>query len=115
MEGVTITSVMQVQPTGELMTRNEHIVIRSARNADEQAIAVLGVLDGGRHMPKGRVMLAEVDGRIRAAVGSNGTAISDPFWPSADLVSMLRVQADRDQTTRTARFVRRPAMRLAGV
>src|SRR3954452_19813884 len=106
---------MEVLLTGGLMTRNEHIVIRSARNADEQAIAVLGVLDGGRDMPDGRVMVAEVDGRIRAAVGSNGTAISDPFWPSADLVSMLRGQADRDQTPRPARFVRRPAMRLAGV
>jgi hypothetical protein len=97
------------------MTRNENITIRNARTAAEQDIAVLGVLDGGRHMPKGNVMVAEVDGRIRAAVGSNGTAISDPFWPSADLVSMLRVRADQALATRSARFVRRPAMRLAGV
>jgi hypothetical protein len=96
------------------MTRNEHIVIRSARNADEQAIAVLGVLDGGRHMPTGRVMVAEVDGRIRAAVGSNGSAISDPFWPSADLVSMLRVHTESDPVSRPARFfTRRPALRVA--
>src|SRR5436190_5148988 len=104
---------MQVQPTGELMTRNEHIVIRSARTADEQAIAVLGVLDGGRHMPTGRVMVAEVDGRLRAAVGSNGAAISDPFWPSADLVSMLRVQTEDEQATRALRFMRRPSVRMA--
>jgi hypothetical protein len=96
------------------MTRNEHIVIRSARNADEQAIAVLGVLDGGRHMPKGNVMVAEVDGRIRAAVGSNGSAISDPFWPSADLVSMLRVRTESESVDRPARFfARRPALRVA--
>ena len=96
------------------MTRNEHIVIRSARNADEQAIAVLGVLDGGRHMPKGDVTVAEVDGRIRAAVGSNGSAISDPFWPSADLVSMLRVHTDSQSVGRPARFfARRPALRVA--
>ena len=97
------------------MTRNESIVIRSARTADEQAIAVLGVLDGGRHMPKGDVTVAEVEGRIRAAVGSNGAAISDPFWPSAELVSMLRVHTEREPATLTARFARRPAMRLAGV
>ena len=97
------------------MTRNEHIVIRSARTADEQAIAVLGVLDGGSRMPKGRVLLAEVDGRLRAAVGSNGAAISDPFWPSAELVSMLRVRAEQEPVTRMARFTRRPALRLAGV
>src|SRR3954452_2836044 len=103
---------MDVQPTGELMTRNEHIVIRSARTTDEQAIAVLGVLDGGRHMPEGRVMVAEVDGRIRAAAGSNGAAISDPFWPSAELVSMLRVHTEREQARRAGRFAR-PSLRVA--
>jgi hypothetical protein len=96
------------------MARNEHIVIRSARTADEQAIAVLGVLDGGRRMPKGRVLVAEVDGHIRAAVGSNGAAISDPFWPSAELVGMLRVHATPESVTRPAGFfARRPALRLA--
>ena len=97
------------------MTRNEHIVIRSAREADETAIAVLGILDGGRNMPNGSIMVAEVDGRIRAAVGSNGASISDPFWPSAALVSMLRVHTDRDHVDRAPRFTRRPMLRLAGV
>src|SRR3954467_13782108 len=104
---------MEVLPIGGLMARNEQIVIRSARTADEQAVAALGVLDGGRHMPTGHVLVAEVGGRIRAAVGSNGAAISDPFWPSAELVSMLRVQTEPELVTRSARFVRRPA--LAGV
>lgn len=97
------------------MTRNERIVIRSAGAADESALAVLGVLDGGRQMPEGRVMVAEVDGRIRAAVGSNGASISDPFWPSAELVSMLSVRAHSAPTEGMGRFVRRPALRLAGV
>src|SRR3954453_7314737 len=114
MEGVTITSVMQVLPTGGLMTRNEHIVIRSARNTDEQDIAALGVIDGGRSMPDGRVMVAEVDGRIRAAVGSNGTAISDPFWPSAELVGMLRMHAAPEPVEHPARFfARRATLRVA--
>ena len=94
------------------MTRNDHIVIRSARTADEQAVAVLGVLDGGHTMPNGHVLVAEVDGRIRAAVGSNGAAISDPFWPSAELVSLLRVHAEPDPANRSARFLR-PALRVA--
>jgi hypothetical protein len=97
------------------MTRNEHIVIRSAQASDEQEIAVLGVLDGGRRMPKGHVMVAEVDGRLRAAVGSNGASISDPFWPSADLVSMLRVHTDREPAEHPARyFARRAVVRFAG-
>ena len=96
------------------MTRNEQIVIRSAGVTDEQAIAVLGVLDGGRHMPKGNVMVAEVDGRLRAAVGSNGAAISDPFWPSAELVSMLRVHMNSRSAEHPARFfARRATLRVA--
>src|SRR4051812_42978142 len=105
---------MTTQTQGRLMTRNEQIVIRSARTADEQDIAVLGVLGGGHNMPKGRVMVAEVDGRLRAAVGSNGVAISDPFWASADLVSMPRVQTEQALADRAPRFARRPAMRFAG-
>jgi hypothetical protein len=99
------------------MTRNEHIVIRSAESADEQALAVLAVLDGGHRPPKGRVIVAEVDGRLRAAVGSNGAAISDPFWPSAELVSMLRVHASEPvaRTIGLSRFVRRPILRVAGI
>jgi len=95
------------------MTRNEHIVIRSAEPADEQAIAVLSVIDGGDRLPKGQITVAEVDGRIRAAVGSNGASISDPFWPSAELVSMLRVHAElRQSVTRSPRFAR-PTLRVA--
>jgi len=95
------------------MSRNENILIRSAQPADEHDLAVLGILDGGRHMPTGRVMVAEVDGRLRAAVGSNGAAISDPFWPSADLVSMLRVHATEEPGSGSTRFARRPALRIA--
>jgi hypothetical protein len=96
------------------MTRNEHIVIRSARSADERDIATLGVLDGGRAMPDGHVMVAEVDGRIRAAVGSNGSAISDPFWPSAELVRMLRVHTKSGLGEHPARVLaRRATLRVA--
>ena len=97
------------------MTRNEHIVIRSAGPADEQNLAVLSVIDGGSRQPKGRIMVAEVDGRLRAAVGSNGAAISDPFWPSAELVQMLRVRAEGvPAIARHHRFAR-PTLRPIGV
>jgi hypothetical protein len=96
------------------MTHTERIVIRSASPADEQDIAVLGVIDGGYGMPEGHVVLAEVDGRIRAAVGSNGVSISDPFFPSAGLVSMLRVQTESESAPRAfRRLAQRPGMRLA--
>jgi hypothetical protein len=98
------------------MTRNEHIVIRSAGPADEHELAVLAVLDGGRERPEGRIMVADVDGRLRAAVGSNGSAISDPFWPSAELVTMLRVRNQlAEPVARMPRFTRRPVLHAAGV
>jgi hypothetical protein len=98
------------------MTHNEHIVIRSASPADEQELAVLGVLDGSRRQPNGRIMVAEVDGRLRAAVGSNGAAISDPFWPSADLVSMLRVPSEPvARIIGLSRLARRPSLRVARI
>jgi hypothetical protein len=92
------------------MARNEQIVIRSASASDENTLAVLAVLDGGQARPEGRILLAEAGGRVRAALGSNGEAISDPFWPSADLVGMLRVHASGVETThRAPRFaLRRP-------
>jgi hypothetical protein len=82
------------------MSRNEHIVIRKAHAGDESALSVLAVLDGGRARPEGQVLVAESAGRLRAAIGSNGTAISDPFWPSADLVDMLRAHPAAATETR---------------
>jgi hypothetical protein len=95
------------------MSRNEHILIRRATSSDEQALAVLAVIDGGRDRLEGPVMVAEVHGRLRAAVGSNGAVVSDPFWPSAGLVDMLRVHSGllAQRVARTPRFaLRRPAL-----
>jgi hypothetical protein len=93
------------------MTRNENILIRSANTADEHALAVLAVLDGGKGRPQGDITIAEVDGRMRAAVGSNDVAISDPFWPSAELVSMLRVHHEMQVSRRRPERSRRHALR----
>ena len=95
------------------MTRNENILIRSANDMDERELAVLAVLDGGSDRPKGEIMVAEVDGRLRAAVGSNGVSISDPFWPSAELVSMLSVHAELTRSSHRPMRSRRHALRAA--
>ena len=95
------------------MTRNEHIVIRRASATDDTTLAALAVLDGSREHPTGEILVAEAGGRLRAALGSNGGAISDPFWPSAELLDMLRVHAgiaDR-RSVRAPRFaLRRPVL-----
>ena len=95
------------------MTRNEHIVIRRARVTDDSTLTALAVLDGSLEHPEGEILVAEAGGRLRAAIGSNGAAISDPFWPSAELLDMLRVHAgiaDR-RSVRAPRFaLRRPVL-----
>jgi hypothetical protein len=54
-------------------------------------------------VPFGPVLLAEVDGRPRAALSvRDGSVIADPFAPTADVVEMLRVQA-RAMTERASR------------
>src|SRR6059036_3749302 len=104
-----MTNAMTPSATGGLMTRNEHIVIRRATAADDFELTTLAVLDGGRAVPEGDVLVAEASGRLRAALGSNGAAISDPFWPSAELVGMLRVHVAPEPVEHPARFFARRA------
>lgn len=77
------TSTRATQPIGA-------IVLRNADASDALALAHLAELDSGR-VPRHPVLLAEVDGELRAAVSlSDGTAIADPFRPTAGLVDVVR-------------------------
>jgi hypothetical protein len=71
--------------------KNEHITIKLATAADSGRIAELAALDT-RSAPQGDVLLAEVDGRLLAAVAMDGTAVADPFQRTAGVVSLLREQ-----------------------
>lgn len=71
----------------------ESLTIRLSTDSDQQRIRVLADLDGG-HAPHGDVLLAEVNGRLVAAVGMDGTAIADPFERTAAVVKLLRTQID---------------------
>jgi hypothetical protein len=79
------------------------ITIRTAVAEDDQALKRLAQLDGAR-LPHGQILLAEVDGELRAAMRISDRAyISDPFYPSRDLVALLDVRARRlRQETLTA-------------
>ena len=73
--------------------REQDVVIRSARPQDDLAIAALAVLDGAER-PLGRVIVAEIDGEIVAALPLDGTgAFSDPFRRTSDLVALLEARA----------------------
>jgi hypothetical protein len=93
------------------------ITIRPAHHSDDIALARLAALDSARPL-LGDVTLAEVGGRIVAAIGSDGRAIADPFEHSAGMVALLRTHeaAGSGRANRAHGLLQRPAsaaLRLA--
>ncbi len=69
------------------------VIIREAASADAARLHALAELDSAQ-TPSGSVLVAEVDGRLRAALPLDGTpAISDPFHRGAELLELLRLRA----------------------
>jgi hypothetical protein len=70
------------------------ITIRPAHPDDDVALARLAALDSAERVPDGQLLLAEADGELRVAlVLGDGSVLADPFFPTADLVALLRRQA----------------------
>jgi hypothetical protein len=67
------------------------VTIKLSTEADGERIRRLAELDSKRP-PHGDVLLAEVEGRLLAAIGMDGTVIADPFERTAPLVKLLRLQ-----------------------
>jgi hypothetical protein len=78
------------------------LTIKLSTSADRDRIERLAQLDGGR-APHGDVLLAEVNGRLLAAVGMDGTAVSDPFERTAGVVRLLRGQVSGGRRRTRAR------------
>jgi hypothetical protein len=68
------------------------VVIRTARDSDTEAVARLAILNS-RSVPSGRLLVASVQGAVRAAIGQEGEILSDPFAPSTDVVALLKMRA----------------------
>ena len=86
------------------------ISIRLARAADAEAVHRLAVLDSAR-WAGGDTLVAEVDGRIEAALPlTGGTLFADPFEPTAELVTLLELRA---RQLRHERLAERPLRALA--
>jgi hypothetical protein len=83
----------------------DHVAFRMARREDDAAVSRLAQLDSARMRP-GPVLLAEVDGELRAAhfLESGGT-VADPFRPTAGLAALLEMRAAQ------AAGRRRPSLR----
>jgi hypothetical protein len=85
-----------VPPTGE------PVALRLCSVHDDAALERLAVLEG-RAVPSGRLVLAEVNGTIVAALPLDGGAVlADPFRPTAHLLPLLRLRASQlEQATGT--------------
>lgn len=71
------------------------VTLRYASAADADRLRHLAALDSASP-PAGRALVAEVDGRLRAALPLDGTApIADPFHRGAELIELLRVRASQ--------------------
>jgi hypothetical protein len=69
------------------------ISIRFAGAADREDVRRLALLDSAP-VRDGDLLVAEVDGRIQAALPlDGGRPIADPFEPSAELVRLLELRA----------------------
>ena len=92
----------------------QSIILRHATTADEQPLRDLAALDS-RSLPAGPFLVAEVEGRPHAALSlSDGSAIADPFEPTAELVELLRTHgASRASSERRRRASRSRRPRLA--
>ena len=87
------------------ITSTAPITIRLAARDDRFGLMQLAALDSAEP-PAGRVLLAEVDGELRAALSlDDGSAIADPFHPALHILELLRTHAKAEE--RRPRVARR--------
>jgi hypothetical protein len=78
----------------------EAITIRHSTDRDRVRVQELAELDG-RPAPAGDTLLAEVQGRLWAAVGiDDGAAVTDPFEPARDVEWLLQMRAEQERAMR---------------
>jgi hypothetical protein len=78
----------------------EPITIRHSAGGDRTRVLELAQLDG-RAAPAGEMLLAEVGGKLWAAVGiEDGAAVADPFEPSGEVEWLLQMRAEQERAMR---------------
>ncbi len=79
--------------TGVGSTPVTRVTLRYAAAGDAPRLAHLAELDSTT-APQGPTLVAEVDGRLRAALPlDGGRPIADPFHRGAELIELLRMSA----------------------
>lgn len=99
--------IMQSIPSEQTRRGDEaSVALRLCRVSDDPGLEQLAALSE-RELPRGRFVVAEVDGRLVAALPlSGGPLLADPFAPTAHLRSLLELRAAqvRDARERRARL-----------
>jgi hypothetical protein len=73
----------------------DSVAVRLAGPEDESAIRRIASLDG-KKAPEGRVLVAEADREIIAALAIEGSAaVADPFRWTSDVVALMEMRAEQ--------------------
>jgi len=93
------------------------VTLRFCFPDDSEALARLALLDSSAPPPH-PALLAEVAGELRAALSlADGSVVSDPFYPSADIIELLHARArqltEGESRTRRRRLRWRAGARVA--
>lgn len=73
----------------------DSVAVRLARPEDEAAIRRIASLDG-KKAPAGRLLVAEADGEVIAALPiAGGDAVADPFQWTSDVVALMEMRAEQ--------------------
>jgi hypothetical protein len=71
----------------------DSVAIRLARSEDDYAITRVAALDS-RSKPAGRVLVAEADGEVIAALSvSDGSTAADPFSWTSEIMELMEMRA----------------------
>jgi len=86
-----------------MSTTTDTVTIRHAGSQDAVALKLLAMLDSTPPL-RGPVLVAESAGLVLAAMSlQDGHVAADPFFPTADLVELLRARAERLEVAPTPR------------
>ena len=81
--------------TSSRMGGYESVAVRLARPEDESSIHRIASLDG-KKAPTGRVLVAEADSEIIAALAiEGGSAVADPCRWTSDVVALMEMRAEQ--------------------
>ncbi len=99
----SLMSFRSKRSTSSRMGGYDSVAIRMARPEDHSAIRRVAALDGSR-APVGRVLVAEADAEIIAALSiDDGAKTADPFRWTSDVMALMEMRAEQVAATDSAR------------